>query len=52
MDGNMIDSKKMSLEEKLEKTISPKVYATFKSVGTFMKSFKSGKLPKVMKMLP
>lgn len=40
------------LEEGVASSLDPKVVAAYKSLGTILKSYKSGKLPKLFKIIP
>jgi len=40
------------LEEGLAKDMDPKVVATFKSIGQFLRTYKSGKMPKAFTLIP
>lgn len=40
------------LEESVASTMNPKVVEVYRSVGKVLKAYKSGKLPKVFKMIP
>jgi essential nuclear protein 1 len=40
------------LEDGVASTLDPKVVAAYKSLGTVLKSYKSGKLPKIFKIIP
>lgn len=48
----MEEGKFDDLEDKLAKTLDPKLVAAFKSIGSLMKTYKSGKLPKAFKLIP
>jgi len=40
------------LEEGVASTLDPKLVAAYKSLGTVLRSYKSGKLPKLFKIIP
>ncbi len=40
------------LEEGVASTLDPKVAAAYRSLGSILKSYKSGKLPKLFKIMP
>ena len=40
------------LEEEIVKKTEPKVVATFTSIGQFLQTYKSGKMPKALNLLP
>jgi essential nuclear protein 1 len=40
------------LEEGVASTLDPKVVAAYRSLGSILKSYKSGKLPKIFKIMP
>jgi essential nuclear protein 1 len=40
------------LEDGVASTLDPKVVAAYKSLGTVLKQYKSGKLPKIFKIIP
>lgn len=40
------------LEDGVASTLDPKVVAAYKSLGTILRQYKSGKLPKLFKIIP
>lgn len=40
------------LEEGVASTLDPKLVAAYKSLGTILRTYKSGKLPKLFKIIP
>jgi essential nuclear protein 1 len=53
-DGNATKSsvKYEDLEEGVESTLDPKVVAAYKSLGSVLRQYKSGKMPKIFKIIP
>jgi len=56
-DGNKLEEQKKpikyeDLEEGVASTLDPKLVAAYKSLGQILKSYKSGKLPKLFKVIP
>jgi essential nuclear protein 1 len=40
------------LEEGVASTLDPKVVAAYRSLGSILRTYKSGKLPKLFKIMP
>jgi essential nuclear protein 1 len=54
-DGAALDKKQVryeDLEDGVASSLDPKVVAAYKSLGTVLRQYKSGKLPKLFKIMP